>query len=69
MNSLSSRTDLDPHSRRLQVDEAEWRDRLNQLADMRRTLFATPIATDAAVVAAPAQRVPQRVGEPLASSL
>jgi hypothetical protein len=52
MNSLSG-AKLDPHARRLLVDEAEWRDRLNQLADMRRVLLATPVAAGAAVVVAP----------------
>jgi hypothetical protein len=44
MNSLGKRTKLDRHSRRLLVDEAEWRDRLNQLADMRRASSAAPVA-------------------------
>jgi hypothetical protein len=42
MNALSTRTEHDPHFRRLRRDEAEWRDRLNQLADMRRALLAAP---------------------------
>lgn len=52
MNSLSP-TDLDRHARRLLVDEAEWRDRLNQLADMRRVLSGTPSAAGAPIVASP----------------
>ena len=52
MNSLSP-TDLDPHARRLLVDEAEWRARLTQLADMRRMLSADPSPIGAAIVAAP----------------
>jgi hypothetical protein len=52
MNPLSKRAKLDRHSRRLLVDEAEWRDRLNQLADMRRAPTATPIAAGAPVVGA-----------------
>jgi hypothetical protein len=50
--TLLSPTDIDPHARRLLVDEAEWRDRLNQLADMRRVLSNNPIAGGAAVVVA-----------------
>jgi hypothetical protein len=46
----------DPHARRLLVDEAEWRDRLNQLADMRRGLAVTPVAAGAAIVAAPGEQ-------------
>jgi hypothetical protein len=45
----------DPHARRLLVDEAEWRDRLNLLADMRRGLAVTPVAVGAAIVAAPGE--------------
>ncbi len=52
MNSLS-RAKPDPHARRLLVDEAEWRDRLNQLADMRRGLAVTPVTAGAAIVATP----------------
>jgi hypothetical protein len=52
MNSLGTRTEPDPHARRLLVDEAEWRDRLNQLANMRRMPSATPVAASAAIVAA-----------------
>jgi hypothetical protein len=48
--TLLSPTDLDLHARRLLVDEAEWRDRLDQLADVRRVLSANPIAS-AVVVA------------------
>jgi hypothetical protein len=52
MNPLSKRTKLDRHSKRLLVDEAEWRDRLNQLADIRRASSTTPAAGNAAVMAA-----------------
>jgi hypothetical protein len=52
MNSLSP-TRLDPHARRLLVDEAEWRARLTQLADMRRMLSADPNPIGAAIVAVP----------------
>jgi hypothetical protein len=55
MNSLS-RAKPDPHTKRLLVDEAEWRDRLNQLADMRRT----PVAAGAAIVAARATSTAKR---------
>jgi hypothetical protein len=51
MNSLS-RAKPDPHTKRLLVDEAEWRDRLNQLADMRRGLAVPPAATGATIVVA-----------------
>jgi hypothetical protein len=50
MNSLSARGGLDPHSRRLLVDETEWRDRLNQLADMRREV-SKPVTVSATIVA------------------
>jgi hypothetical protein len=49
MNQLRKRTKLDRHSRRLMVDEAEWRARLNLLADMRRAPSAPPVAAGAAV--------------------
>jgi hypothetical protein len=49
MNSLSPSL-FDRHARRLLVDEAEWRDRLNQRADMRRMLSAMPSAAGAAIV-------------------
>jgi hypothetical protein len=55
MNSLS-RAKPDPHARRLLVDEAEWRDRLNQLADMRRRLTVTPIAAGAAIATIPGEQ-------------
>ncbi len=51
MNPLSP-AKPDPHARRLLVDEAEWRDRLNQLADMRRGPVVTPVAAGATVVVA-----------------
>jgi hypothetical protein len=51
MSSPSTRSGLDPHSRRLLVDEVEWRDRLNQLADMRRVLSAAPAAGPAMMTA------------------
>ncbi len=35
------------------MDEAEWRARLDQLADMRRMLSADPSPIGAAIVAAP----------------
>jgi hypothetical protein len=54
MNSLN-RARPDPHARRLLVDEAEWRDRLNLLADMRRGLPVTPVAVGAVIVAAPGE--------------
>lgn len=52
MNPLT-RAKRDPHARRLLVDEAEWRDRLNQLADMRRGPVVTPVAAGGAMVGAP----------------
>jgi hypothetical protein len=45
------RTKLDLHARRLLVDEAEWGDRLNQLADIRHA-FTVPVA-GAAIATAP----------------
>jgi hypothetical protein len=51
--NLLSRAKRDPHAKRLLVDEAEWRDRLNQLADMRRGLAVTPVAVGTAIVVAP----------------
>jgi hypothetical protein len=52
MNSLGIRSRRNPHDRRLLVDEAEWRDRLDQLAEMRRHSLA-PVAAGAATAAAP----------------
>jgi hypothetical protein len=40
---------LDRHSKRLLVDIAEWRDRLEQLAEMRRAAAAS-VPTRSAVV-------------------
>jgi hypothetical protein len=52
--SSQSVTELrDPHARRLLVDEAEWRDRLNQLADMRRVLSDTSVAAGDAMRVVP----------------
>jgi hypothetical protein len=53
MNSHSATEPRDPHARRLLVDEAEWRDRLNQLADMRRVLSATPVVAGDAMRVSP----------------
>jgi len=36
MIPLVAPTELDRHSKRLLVDAAEWRDRLEQLAELRR---------------------------------
>ena len=52
MSSYRIRSKRNPHSRRLLVDEAEWRDRLNQLAEMRR-LSVVPDAAGGATAAAP----------------
>jgi hypothetical protein len=54
--SSMSRAKADPHARRLRVDEAEWRDRLNQLADMRRGLAVMPVAAGQAIVTAPSEQ-------------
>ncbi len=51
--SVLSRAKSNPHARRLLVDEAEWRGRLNQLADMRRGLAVAPVAEGAAIAVAP----------------
>jgi hypothetical protein len=52
MNSLRVRSKRNPHDRRLLVDEAAWRDRLDQLAEMRRLSLA-PVAAGPAAAAAP----------------
>jgi hypothetical protein len=49
MVSPGTPTLVDRHSRRVLVDIAEWRDRLEQLAEMRRAATAS-IPSDNAVV-------------------
>ena len=44
------------------MDEAEWRARLDQLADMRRMLSADPSPIGAAIVAAPVDMYRQSDG-------
>jgi metal-dependent hydrolase (beta-lactamase superfamily II) len=54
MASPGISTLVDRHSRRVLVDTAEWRDRLEQLAEMRRAAAASAPTRSAVVDVKPA---------------